>query len=310
MGQDESHRWWRDQPLGLNGSGGALLALLRLGRLLPDLLEVVTQNVSSLVSALSVERLRVDRQADIMSGSAGLIGPLLEIGTPRAIMLAREAGDSLLARQDASGGWLLDTMGTAPLIGFSHGTSGIAAALARLHAVSSQTSYREAAKKALRYERENFDPIQRNWPDFRGEHDSQNPRFMLGWCHGAPGVALSRLCLLGTSLWNTATKTELQDALSSTANPYAAGDSLCCGRLGRAAILRLAARLCNEPTWLVPAALLEQQALTARRVNHGYSFGDALGLFNGAAGVGLALLDATSHDDRQILPSLLSAGLI
>jgi type 2 lantibiotic biosynthesis protein LanM len=309
VAQDESFRWWRDQPLGLNGAGGALLTLLRLGTLLPGASEDVARKVSSLLEALSIDRLRADRQADIMGGGAGLIGPLLEIGTPMAIMLAREAGDNLVGRQDACGGWVIDAMGTSPLAGFSHGASGIAAALARLHAVTGQNSYRQAAEQALRYEQDNFDPVRRNWPDFREGNDSRNPRFMLGWCHGAPGVALSRMCLLGTSLWNARREAELQDALTSTADPHVAGDSVCCGRFGRAAILRLAARLCDEPRWLGPAALLERQALTASRVDDGYSFGDALGLFNGAAGVGLALLDATSDDGDQVLPSLLSAGL-
>ena len=307
-GEDERRRWWRDQPLGLNGSGGALMTLLRLGRLLPDLREAVAEKVSSLLDGLTADHLRADRQLDVMGGSAGLIGPLLEVGTPTAMTLAEAAGDTLVAQQDPGGGWVIDALGTRPLTGFSHGASGMASALARLDAAVPREAYGEAARRALRYEHETFDPIRRNWPDLRGGHASPTHRFLLGWCHGAPGVALSRLCFFGTSLWDARTETELEHALRSTADTRYAGDSVCCGRFGRAAILRLAARLCDEPDWLSAAARLERLALTDRR-GGGYSFGEALGLFNGAAGVGLALLDATADDDHQVLPAILSAGL-
>jgi lantibiotic modifying enzyme len=246
-----------------------------------------------------------------MGGCAGLIGPLLAAGTPRALALAREAGDVLVARQDACGGWASETAGggTTPLTGFSHGASGVAAALARLHAATGADAYRDAARAALDYEETTFDAGEGNWPDHRERLDGERPRFMLGWCHGAPGVALGRLCLLGTPLWEDAREVELQAALRATARPDGAGDSVCCGRFGRAAILRLAARLRDEPRWLGEADALERRALSARRAGGGYSFGDALGLFTGSAGVGLALLDATAGPEGQVLPSVLSAAL-
>jgi hypothetical protein len=110
-GEDERRRWWRDQPLGLNGSGGALMTLLRLGRLLPDLREAVAEKVSSLLDGLTADHLRADRQLDVMGGSAGLIGPLLEVGTPTAMTLAEAAGDTLVAQQDPGGGWVIDALG-------------------------------------------------------------------------------------------------------------------------------------------------------------------------------------------------------
>jgi type 2 lantibiotic biosynthesis protein LanM len=308
-GVQESKRWWRDQALGLNGAGGVLLTLLRLAGLLPDLRDAIAEKVSSLLDALTADRLNDDRRVDVMEGSAGLIGPLLAVGTPRAMMLAEAAGDNLVARQDPGGGWLPEAMGSRPLTGFSHGASGMTAALARLDAALPRASYRQAVGRALRFEREAFDPVERNWPDLRPGYASQPHRFMLGWCHGAPGVAVSRLCLLGTSAEDAGTETELEDALTSTADARYAGDSLCCGRFGRAAILRLAAGLRDEARWLGPAAALEGRALATRRADGGYSFGDALGLFNGAAGVGLALLDATLAPDERVLPSVLSAGL-
>ncbi|WP_406003925.1 type 2 lanthipeptide synthetase LanM family protein [Streptomyces sp. NBC_00829] len=306
---DDRYRWWRDQPLGLAGSGGVLLALLHLRELLPDTADSVNCGLSSLLDSLDTDFLRSDQQLDLMRGCAGLIGPLLKAGTPRALLLAQEAGDRLVDRQDACGGWVISSIGATALTGFSHGASGMATALARLHSVTGRSAYREAAVKALRYEREAFHPGERNWPDFRGAHEADRPRFMLSWCHGAPGVALSRLCMSQTALWDGLVEEELQLALASTADQTSAGDSLCCGRFGRAAILRAAARRDGERRWLDAAIRLEAHSMWLKRASGDYSLGGVPGLFQGAAGVGLALLDSVPGTPSSLLPSLLSAGL-
>jgi lantibiotic modifying enzyme len=120
---------------------------------------------------------------------------------------------------------------------------------------------------------------------------------------------MSRLCIAGTAAWDDATPDELRIALHTTASTREAGDSVCCGRFGRAAILRLA----GDQGWGVhcadDAARLEREALLERRAAGAFSFSDILGLFNGLSGVGLALLDSVAQPARRILPSILSAGL-
>jgi class II lanthipeptide synthase len=307
---DGLRRWWRDQPQGLAGSGGALLALLHMAELAPEFREAADAGTSRLLDALDEDALKADERFDIVLGCAGLIGPLTAIGTPRALRLAEAAGDHLVSRQDVCGGWLLPDIGPRALTGFSHGASGIAAALARLHAISGNPRQLEAAAKALRYERDTFDESTANWPDFRAPYDPGAPRFMLSWCHGAPGIAMSRLCFEGTALWDAAAENELRIALKATADTNQAGDSVCCGRFGRAAILRLAQQL----GWRVEAgddaARLERQALLERPATGAFSFFDVLGLFNGLSGVGLALLDSVAIPKRRILPSVLSAALL
>jgi type 2 lantibiotic biosynthesis protein LanM len=306
---EDSYRWWRDQPLGLAGSGGIILTLLHLTELMPALRDAAEAGLAPLLEALDIDLLRADLQLDIVLGCAGLIGPMLRIGTPRALRLAQEAGDQLVRCQDDCGGWVLPGIGSTALTGFSHGASGIAAALARLYSVTGRPSHLDAAAKALRYERGTFDAAAKNWPDFREVHDPETPRFMLSWCHGAPGVALARLCLSATQLWDGLVEDELGSALESTASSDLGGDSVCCGRFGRAAILRLAASARGEPQWRDRAAVIERQALRAKRAAGEYSFLDILGLFTGLSGVGLALLDSIATPERRILPSILSAGL-
>ena len=306
---NDRDRWWRDQPLGLSGSGGVLLALVHLRDLLPDFARPVANGLSALLHALDTQLLRSDQQLDLIYGCAGLIGPLLKIATPRALLLAQEAGDTLVDRQDACGGWVIPSVGSTALTGFSHGASGMAAALARLHSATGRSIYREAAAKAVHYERRHFHRGERNWPDFRGNERPGSPRFMLSWCHGAPGIALSRLCMSQTPLWDADVEKDLHHALHSTADQTLVEDSLCCGRFGRAAILRMAASQQDEQRWLEAAVQLEGQGLARKHADGGYSFRDVPGLFQGAAGVGLALLDGLRGETSSLLPSILSAGL-
>jgi hypothetical protein len=76
-------------------------------------------------------------------------------------------GDELIAkarRHNAPGGWswgmtaVIPEVGLPPdrggdLVGYSHGTAGIATGLLELHAISGEARFREAAAQALAYER-------------------------------------------------------------------------------------------------------------------------------------------------------------
>jgi len=82
--------------------------------------------------------------------------------------------------------------------GFSHGAAGVGHALLELYRAVGDTKYRAAAEQAFRYERRWFAADVGNWPDFRNGFErrrSIGPPFSYGtsWCHGAPGIALSRL---------------------------------------------------------------------------------------------------------------------
>ena len=82
------------------------------------------------------------------------------------------------------------------LTGFSHGTAGIAWAMFELAQITGERNFRNTATQALSYERCHFVKDQGNWPDFR-ENDTpratDTPNCGVAWCHGAPGIGLSRL---------------------------------------------------------------------------------------------------------------------
>lgn len=310
---DTLMRWWRDQPLGINGCGGILLGLQELGE---------QELAATLLSAAVSRSIATDKQLDVIGGCAGLIGPLVRLGSDSAIELAICAGDHLIAKQGDNGGWSTFSS-QAPLLGFSHGTAGCAAALAHLHAISNEPRFRISATNALAYERSHFNKDHGNWPDFRSSTtDGDAPRYMVSWCHGAPGIALGRACLWGTALWDEKCTEEIAIALDTTASyRYCAKDHLCCGTLGLMVLLEAIAR----GPWPIRESLrircikvagkYRQQALL-RCMNDqielrciGKWEGSFVlpGAFTGLSGMGLAFLEDESS--RNSLMQLISAGL-
>lgn len=311
---DGLRRWWRDQPLGLSGCGGILQALLEIGE---------TALAAQLLEGAQPRFIEADQQWDVIGGCAGLIGPLLQLESTASIELAVLAGDRLLETQDAEGSWRVSTRHTG-LLGFSHGTAGYAAALARLHQATGEERFLTAARRAVIHERGHFQADAGNWPDFRDQHPAgEGPSYMVSWCHGAPGIALGRACLWGTALWDEQCAEELTIALRTTASITQPGlDHLCCGSLGLMVLLR---DLAKGP-WLMDERV---QQLALDQANHlkrqaldrckgaelqlrcfGTKEGNLVlpGFFTGLSGMAMALLD--DRDSQWTTQLLLSAGLL
>ena len=107
-----------------------------------------------------------------------------------------------------------------------------------------EVRFRNAAEEAFRYERSFYSAENENWPDFRDflRPPGSPPAFGVAWCHGAPGIALSRL-----RAWRVTGALEAREeagiALRTTRraleSPGAAstGFSLCHGCAGNADVL-------------------------------------------------------------------------
>ena len=312
---DRRRRWWRDQPLGLNGCGGILLALELLGD------QAMT---SELLVAVKPRFIEADQQLDVIGGCAGLIGSLLRLGTESALQLALHAGDHLITQQSEHGAWS-SSLSQSGLLCFSHGVAGCAAALARLHTFTDEDRYYTSAMSALAYERARFNNENGNWPDYRtiyNNHDSKRSDFMAScWCHGAPGIALSRACLWGTALWDEQCAKEIEVGLLTTASKDLQMDNLCCGSLGLMVLLEM---LSSGP-WPINdqirshcqevAVHYRLQALhrcSAEQIElRCFSTSKGLlvlpGFFTGLSGMGLALLE--DDQSRAVISQLISAGL-
>ena len=260
---------------------------------------------------------------DVLSGCAGAIPALLRLGhqhqQPQLIDRAVAYGQHLLktARQWPFGcSW--DTMGlpgqsepaSRDLLGFSHGTAGIAWSLLELYQETQHEQFRQAAEAAFQYERYWFSPQQQNWPDLRNLQEPGNPPgepgFMLAWCHGAPGIGLSRVRAFQL-LGDRQMQEEAIIAANSTArvleqSVMAAGQSfcLCHGLAGNAELLLYAHQVLGNSHYLALAEQIGQYGALQYHASQTpwpcgvLGAGETPGLFLGLAGIGYFYLRLSS----------------
>lgn len=316
---NQLYRLVRDQPLGLSGTGGILLSLGILHR------EGITEAGSlaaMIIDEIRPEQLLKDESLDVLGGVAGLIGPLLASKHPKAQNLAAVCGERLHNLQKENGGWPSDNLGKKKpsLTGFSHGAAGMGAALALLAHRSGDAEYAMGAKLAMAYESSVFNDERGNWPDFRSSSEAKD--FMLSWCHGAPGILLSRQVFKQTYQADNKIEDEIRISRSSTlkmilqtANYKTQQPAhLCCGILGLTSLLRIDAQVsgCILPTEVIKAEI--SLILKAKADGHYNFFSidkgsiNLPGFFTGTSGVALALLEAANG--QRWIPEILSAGLL
>jgi Lanthionine synthetase C-like protein/HopA1 effector protein family len=265
---------------------------------------------------------------DLLSGLAGRVIVLLSLwnhdGGDELLHRARRIGDTLLDRADRSAtgtSWRSSAVPGGPnLLGFSHGAAGIAYALAELFANTGESSYLRAALDAFEYEREWFDEEQSNWPTLldpltlrRLNRAHVRTSCSTYWCHGAPGIAISRM--RASEIIDDATiRSEAFIALAATRcwardleDIRLENFSLCHGWAGNAAILASGAQRFPElgSEWRKAGLeILHAGIATAEDPTQwlcGTHSLSAPGLMVGLAGIGQCLLSFA----RPSVPSML-----
>ena len=265
----------------------------------PELLDEVLSGLPALEPLIDA-----DTRLDLLSGSAGcalvLLGLHARTGDSRLLDAAKRCGERLIITAqpcpEGGVGWK-GPAGQRPLSGFSHGAAGIAYALLELASATGDTRYRELADQALTYERALFVPERGNWKDLRepeASTDGASTGFMVTWCHGAPGIALGRLCSL-RHLDGVDIRAELETALTTTLREgFSGSHCLCHGDLGNVEPLYLAGELLGEPRWIHATRERAAHILHQGRTR-GWLCGlprgtETPGLLMGLAGIGYGLL--------------------
>ncbi|MGH6613611.1 lanthionine synthetase LanC family protein [Sphingomonas sp.] len=204
-----------------------------------------------LVTSIETSAIAGFSGGDLMAGlSGGIAGALIlarRLADDRLLAWASQLGDALIAEAHRSpSGWHWPTpKELIGLCGLSHGAAGIAWAFAELARATGEQRFAQAAANAVIHEQHWFDADAGNWPDLSPDScDSAGRRsFSLSWCHGAPGIALTRL-----RLWELTGNDQLREqarvAIATTAADLRASleqgignYSLCHGLAGNAEAL-------------------------------------------------------------------------
>lgn len=210
-------------------------------------------------------------------------------------------------------------------LGMAHGQPGVVALLARLHAAGvdgAEDLLRRATAALTAYASPEHDAAGR-YPTVLAERDEHRPGSRLAWCYGDPGVAMALLAA-GRALGDDTVVAEaLATARAAAARPFEASSvvdtGLCHGTAGLVLIFsRLYAETQDEV--FAEAARRWYAVLPGQRVpgapyagfrgildaEEGYV---ALpGFLEGAAGAGLALLDAATPGTSSWDAVLLTEG--
>ena len=304
---------------------GIALALLDAAPLLGE--EQLRQEALRLVDAQLGHDLD-PMSLDVIGGAAGAVLGLCAIdgrlGGNRYLDEARRLGEHLLRHANhGDEGWSWTTMPPlAPeqkdLAGYSHGTAGIALALLELGVRTHDARFLEGAAGGFAYERHCFSAEQQNWPDFRSfaSPNPQQPGYSLAWCHGAPGIGLSRLRAFALTRDETYLR-EAEAAIGGTYRPLtlpstADGYSLCHGLGGNAELFLVAADLLGDERYRAVAEAIGDRGLqSVHRHRNPWPCGVMAGgetpnLMLGTAGIGYFYLRL--YDSGRV-PSVLLFSL-
>jgi type 2 lantibiotic biosynthesis protein LanM len=278
-----------------SGWGGVIYLLAHLGTIWGD--PSLFAEAEALCDRL-LPAIEPDRSLDLIGGASGCVLALLALfqcrPRPATLETARRCGEHLLRTaqpMDSGIGWLCGENAKRVLTGFAHGNAGIGYALAALGKATGDSRFEQAAAGAFAYERSLYSPEQGNWPDLR---NPEQTTFATAWCHGAPGIALSRLrarCHLKDPLFDE----EIDAGLAATARQRLCGNhALCHGDLGNADILLEASVTLQDPGWRAHA-VQTANAVMANAVETGWLCANPLGvespgLLTGLAGIGYAFL--------------------
>jgi type 2 lantibiotic biosynthesis protein LanM len=289
---------------GIRGLGSIVYTLSVIAELTGE--RVYADHALEVTRLFSPSRIGVHNSFDIMDGGAGAVSGLVAMYErfphEEVLDLAVDCGERLLAersRIDGNDVWM--TQGDVPGVGFAHGQSGIAYALARLTSVTGDECYASAALDAISFED--------TYLAKASSHESisieqgQEPE----WCSGPTGLALARFAigdLLADNSLRSRGEAMLEQIADSKLHPM---DNVCCGNFGRVEALLYADRRVDQdlsPREVAGGSLrrYEQQGYFCLP-GHAQSLPN-VSFFDGISGVAYSLLRVASPEQLPCVPLL------
>ncbi len=254
-----------------NGIGGQLSALYHIYELTGE--KIFYNDIINILNKISLQNVNIVNM-EIMGGAVSLALILPKADTPAAQSIARVLAPYLLQAEPS-------------LTGMAHGAAGLALALSAVGATLNSNDYDEKIFKLLDFENSYYIEDENNWQDLRYE---SRKSFMLGWCAGAPGIAMARKRMIGYTRNREIVKVCKEDIKRASHILCKADqlkrDSLCCGN---SALLAVCAFLGLENSRIF-AGLESRLKTFSLNMYHPLDTCDInCGLMQGFAGVGYAL---------------------
>ncbi len=197
------------------------------------------------------------------------------------------------------------------MAGIAHGNAGISLALGKLYSVTQNHRYYEVAVNAIEYENKLFNKDENNWVDVRFFKSNENMEnlYPSNWCHGAPGIGMSRLGLYRISKDERLTK-DISFSIETTRSKGSnESDCLCHGTMGNLDIFLLAYEILREDKYLDWArTICLSNILIEKDDTWRCGIGQEVqvpGMMTGLSGIGYQLL----RTSNSLLPSVLILDL-
>lgn len=262
--------------------------------------------------------IEVTKDYDIVEGVAGCLIVAVELykllKDKEIYDFANLCGEYLLKTIVSTNniyGWLSDDEEKQVLAGMSHGNAGISLALGKLYSITKEQRYYEVAINAINYENNLFNKDENNWIDLRHSNSNENKEnfYPVNWCHGAPGIGMSRLALYRINKDDTLVK-DIYAAVEITKTKGSnESDCLCHGTMGNLDIFLLAYEILGEDRYLSWARSICSSTITINKDN-GWRCGigqkiQVPGMMTGLSGIGYQLLRTSNLS----LPSVLTVDL-
>ncbi|MDA1996979.1 MULTISPECIES: type 2 lanthipeptide synthetase LanM family protein [Bacillus cereus group] len=286
------------------GLGGNIYTLNHLSKLWND--QSLLNNAISTIPFI-VKGIKYDNVFDFVAGASGtlkvLIGLYKQTHDNEILNAAIACGNHLLEHIELNKDGAAWVTPWDPLasIGFAHGVAGIISSLSELYSINKDDKILEIIRKGLMYERKCFVPSVGNW------RSPQKKNVSTAWCHGAPGILLSRLLLKEEGYYDDLLDNEIEVALETTIKQgFGNTRSLCHGDFGQIEILQFAAEVLGRNELLDIAKSVSWQVLNSLK-DKGWNKGicrgtESVGLMVGLSGLGIGLLKQYNPD---IIPGIL-----
>lgn len=183
--------------------------------------------------------------------------------------------------------------------GFAHGSSSMSTAMFLLYKQFGDIRYLEAFNHSLLHDRSFYSDKIQGWIDGRNLSYKEDCG---SWCHGATGIALSRLILVSKGFYDKTITKELNVAIKQIEKRIGYNLSVCHGSLGNLEVLRLLSMQDDTKVFKWVNSIAMEISKGKDIICGDNNRNSQVGLFMGFAGIGYQLL---KFYDWKNIPSIL-----